>query len=386
MAATQGDTLKRKQQIRRQLGRETRERKSQERFIASPTAQKAKRTARAQANVVYKPVLRGLRSEVAGSNKREGELKDWYGGLTAQNQAAQQSAATSAAGQEAALTQRLANASATDSSALGAQAAQNAELAKQLDGPTNTAGQAEAAKSAQAVAQQRVALTSPLGAERASYQNYLGQRGISATERGIEARKSETSRRRKIKEDLRAGKKEGGQAVVANLEKLREGARDYAIQKQAFGQKGKELAVGSKEAAIERAQKARENAASRGISKYSAESTRISAEASQRNAASTAKKLKRESREKKEKQEHSRKGGVNRKAIAAARNQYEAGTKDAEGNHTGWNSWGELATAVAKESEVTPAEARAAVNRIKQKVEAKKRKTNAVKKALPSGF
>lgn len=365
---------RRRQQIGRQLKRETRERKGQERFIESPTPKKARHIAGAEANKEYKPVLRGLRSEVAGSNKREGELKDWYGGLTAQNAAAQQSAASTSAAQESALTQRLAQAGSADTSALAAQASKNAELAKLLGGPTNSAGQAEAAKSAQAVAQQRVALASPLSAERASYQNYLGQRGISSTERGIEARKAETSRRRKIKEDLRAGKKERGQATVSNLEKLREGARDYAIQKQAFGAKAKEFGAEQQENAIERAQKARENAADRKVSAFSAGSTRISAEASRRssrassrNATTAERKARREARE------SGGKGGVNRKAIAAARNQYEAGTKDAEGNHVGWNSWGELATAVAKESEITPAEARAAVNRIKKRVESKKR-------------
>jgi len=360
----------RRQQIQRQLKRETREAKGRERFIESPTPKKARHIAGAEANKEYKPILRGLRSEVAGSNKREGELKDWYGGLTAQNAAAQQSAATSAAGQEAALTQRLANASATDSSALGAQAAQNAALAKQLGGPTNTAGQAEVAKGAQAVAQQRVALTSPLSAERASYQNYLGQRGISATERGIEAHKAETSRRRKIKEDLRAGKKERGQAVVGNLEKLREGARDFSIQNKAFGQKGKELSQSAREGALDRRLKAREGAAGRSIDEAKLGISEAKLGLEQRKTNQAGRKVRREARE--AKQENG-KGGVNRKAIAAARNQYEAGTKDAEGNHTGWNSWGELATAVSKESEITPAEARAAVNRIKKRVEEKKR-------------
>jgi hypothetical protein len=374
---------RRKQQISRQLRRETREAKSQERFIASPTAQKAKRTARAQANVAYKPVLRGLKSEVAGSRKREGELKDWYGGLTAQNAAAQQSAAASSSAQESALTQRLANASASDSANLQDLASKNEATAKLLGGPTNSRGLAEAAAGNTAVAQQRVALTSPLTAERASYQNYLGQRGISATERGMEARKAETSRRRKIKEDLRAGKKERGQAVVANLEKQREGARDYAIQKQAFGQKGKELSQSAKEGALDRRLKAREGAANRSIDEAQLGQGQQKIRNEERKIRQGNRKLRRESKE--AKQERG-KGGVNRKAIAAARNQYEAGTKDAEGNHTGWNSWGELATAVAKESEVTPAEARAAVNRIKQRVEAKKRKTAAIKKAISPGF
>lgn len=372
---------KRRGQINRALKREVRERKSQERFIASPTAQKARRTARAQANVVYKPILRGLRSEVAGSAKREKDLGDWYGGLTAQNQQAQQSAAASSQAAENSLTQRLANASATDSSALAAQASKNADLAKLLGGPTNTAGQAEAAKGAQVVAQQRVALTSPLSAERTSYQNYLGQRGISATERGIEARQAESSRRRKIKEDLRAGKKEKGQTVVANLEKLREGARDYAIQKQAFGAKGKEAAMSARQAAADRRLKAREGAADRSIDVAKLGQGQQKIRNEERKISQGNRKLRRESRE--AKQERG-KGGVNRKAIAAARNQYEAGTKDAEGNHTGWNSWGELATAVAKESEITPAEARAAVNRIKQKVIAKKRRSSSIKKAIPT--
>src|SRR5262249_45945206 len=109
---------KRRNQINRALKRDRREQKSRSEFINLPTSQKARRTARAQANVAYRPVLRGLRSEVAGSKKREGELKDWYGGLNAQNQQAQQSAAATSQAAESALTQRLSDASASDSSAL----------------------------------------------------------------------------------------------------------------------------------------------------------------------------------------------------------------------------------------------------------------------------
>lgn len=375
---------KRRSQINRALKRETRERKAQARFIESPTPKKARHIAGAEANKEYRPVLRGLRSEVAGSKKREGELKDWYGGLTAQNQAAQQSAASASQAAESALTQRLANASASDSANLKDLASQNEATGKLLG--TSQVGASNAASNAAgttAVAQQRVALTSPLTAERASYQNYLGQRGVSATERGIEARKAETSRRRKIKEDLRAGKKERGQAAVANLEKLREGARDYAIQKQAFGQKSRESALGAREAARDRRLKAREGAADRSIDEAKLGQSRAKLELETRKTNQSGRKVRREEREAKQAQG---KGGVSNKAIAAARNQYEAGTKDAEGNHTGWNSWGELATAVAKESEITPAEARAAVNRIKRKVEAKEKRTKAIKKAVKPGF
>lgn len=255
----------RKQQISRQLRRETRERKSQARFIESPTVKKARHIAGAEARKEYSPVLRGLKSEIRGSVKREKDLGDWYGGLTNQIGQTQQDAAASSQAAESALTQRLANASASDTTALKDLASKNEALAKQLGGPSNSAGIAQAQAGNTAVAQQRVALTSPLTAERASYGNYLGQRKTSAIERGIEARKGETARRRKIKEDLRAGKKERGQTFVSNLEKLREGARDFSIQNKAFGQKNKESALGAREAARDRRLKSREGAADRSI-------------------------------------------------------------------------------------------------------------------------
>src|ERR1700759_3240570 len=93
------------QQIGRQIKRETRERKAQSRFIESPTPKKARHIAGAEANKEYKPVLRGLRSEVAGSKKREGELGSWYGGLSNQIAQAQQSAAASSQNAENSLTQ-----------------------------------------------------------------------------------------------------------------------------------------------------------------------------------------------------------------------------------------------------------------------------------------
>ena len=109
---------KRRNQIGRQLKRETRERKAQARFIENPTPKKARKIARAEANVAYKPVLRGLQSEVRGSAKREKDLGDWYGGLSGQIAQSQQDAAASSQAAETALTQRLANASASDTTAL----------------------------------------------------------------------------------------------------------------------------------------------------------------------------------------------------------------------------------------------------------------------------
>jgi len=344
----------RRNQINRQLKRETRERKAQARFIENPTPKKARKIARAEANVAYKPVLRGLRSEVAGSNKREGELKDWYGGLSSQIGQSQQDAATSSQAAESALTQRLANASASDTAALKDLASKNEATAKLLGGPTNSRGLAEAAAGNTAVAQQRVALTSPLTAERANYGNYLGGRRTSAIERGIEARKAETSRRRKIKEDLRAGKKERGQTFVSNLEKLREGARDYAIQKQAFGQKGKELAQSARSDAANRRLKAREGAADRSIdvAKLGQGQQKIRNE---------ERKIRQENRKIKAENRGGGKGNEGaRNAKATARSLFEKKT---------WPNWPTLEKEVRKESEVSPAEARRAIRELRERVE-----------------
>lgn len=377
---------KRRQQIGRQLRRETREQKGRERFVENPTPKKAQHIAGAEANREYKPVLRGLRSEVAGSRRREGELSNWYGGLSNQIGQTQQNAAATSAAQEKALNERLAQAGAQDTSALQAQAAQNAALATQLGGPANTAGQAEAARGAQALAQQRVALTSPVSAERANFQNYLGNRQTSALERGIEAHRLETARRRKIKEDLRAGKKERGEAAVADLEKLREGARDYAIQNKAFGQKNQEFAAERQENAIERAQKARENAADRAVSRFSAGSTRISSEASRRNAATEARKARREERE----MRHS--GGltpVERKDRQENRQNATAAvhrTIRANGVPQTPQEWAGLEAIVAKESGVGARQASEAVRRYKQRISARNGGAGAVGKAVAPGF
>lgn len=337
-------------QIRNQLRRENRERKGQARFLEIPTAKKARHTARAEANLAYKPVLRGIRSDIAGSAKREGELKDWYGGLSGQIAQSQKDAAASSQASEAALTQRLANASASDTTNLQDLASKNEATAKLLGGPTNSRGLAEAAAGNTAVAQQRVALTSPLSASRANYQNYLGQRGVSATERGIESVKAETARKRKLKEDLLAGRKERGEKAVEYYEKLRGGARDYSVQQQAFGQQNLDRKQGAREGALDRAQ---DETASRRTAQSNVRSNAQDERASIRGAkndgsgglTASEKRTRRES---------------NRSAMAALKR-----TIRAEGLPKDPKEWAGLEVIVAGEDGVNAAQARAAVRRWK---------------------
>lgn len=368
----------RMQQIHGQLRKELRERRGQENFIKPLTGKRAMHIARSESAQEYSPVLRGLKGQIRGSQKREGEISNWYSGLANQIGQTQASAAATSAAQEKALTERLAQAGAADTSALAAQAAKNAELAKMLGGPQNSGGQAQAAAGAQALAQQRVSLTAPLSTQRASYQNYLGQRQTSALERGIQAHGAERARRSKIIEDLQAGRKERGQATVKNLNALREAGRDYAIQKQAFGQKTKEFGAEQRENALERAIKAREAAQGHAIdvAKLGQSAAKLGLETRKTNQA--ARKIRREERE------AGGTGTSNRKAMAEARSLYEAGTKDSEGKLTGWPSWGALAAAVAEKSEISSVEARRAVNRLRKHVEAKQKRSKALKKAIPS--
>jgi len=187
----------------------------------------------------------------------------------------------------------------------------------------------------------------------------------------MEAVKAETARKRKIKEDLRAGKKERGQATVANLEKLREGARDYAIQKQAFGQKGRQFG-------IEQANARREGAANR------AQDEAASRRTAQNNVRSNA--------QDERASERSAKGGG--LTSAERRNQKEARqdagsavrrTIKANGVPKSAQEWAGLEAIVAKESGVGSRRAAQAVKHYKRHALPKQRRKEAVKKLAP-GF
>jgi len=227
----------RRQQIKRQARKARREAKAQQRFIGLHTPKQANRVASAEARAEYQPVIRGLRSEARASRKRQGELGQQYGQLTADIGGNIDRAAQTYAQQQAEITKRLADAGGADRTSSAGLSAQDAATAALLGGPTDQRGAELRAAAAQALAQQRVSMNAPLAAEGANFIHYLGGRKVSARERGIESGKAESDRRRKIKEDIRAAKKERGQKKVANLETLRGGDRDFSVQQTVAGGK-----------------------------------------------------------------------------------------------------------------------------------------------------
>lgn len=242
--------MKRKAQINRQLKRETREKKEQQHFVGPLTGKRARHIAGAQAGTEYSPVIRSIAAEKRGSVKRQKQIGSAYQGLNAEIAANAQKASEGSAATNATITQRLQESGAQSQSQLNNLASQDSATAKLLGGPSNAAGTAQMAAGNSARAQQLVALTAPNTAAGASYANYLRQRGTSARERGMEATGAERDRRLKIKEDLRAAKKQRGQAKVANLSKLRSEERDYRIQNRAFPLEKQEAAAEARQDSI----------------------------------------------------------------------------------------------------------------------------------------
>jgi hypothetical protein len=230
-------TTQRRQRLKAQARKTRREVKAQERFTGTHTPKQAAHIAGREAQAEYGPIKRSLRSDLRASRKREGELGQWYGQLASDIGTAAEQGADLYAAQQAELTKRLADAGAADSASSAALANTDARTAALLGGPVDAKGAAlrDAAKTA--LAQQRVTVSAPLAAQGADFLRFQGARKVSARERGIEARQGESARRRKIKEDIRSARKEQGGKKVERLEALREGDRDFSVQKVVAGGK-----------------------------------------------------------------------------------------------------------------------------------------------------
>lgn len=355
--------MKRQKQIARQLRQE---RKAQQNFVKGLTGKRAGQIAKAQSRTEYQPIIRSIRGEARGSAKREKNIGDWYNqlaGQTTQNIATSQQTAANA---NAAIDKRLADSRAGDQEALSKLATTDAATAKLLGGPTNSAGLAQMAQGNSARNQQEIALTAPTTAQAANYTNYLGQRASSVKERGIEARGNESSRRKKIREDLRSAQKQKGAATVTHMQELRKGERDYQTALRAFPLEKQKLKSEAANTAFDNrisAQNAATSARNANTSEYSAHH--------QNSNKPTRSEQRVERNEKTEKQR------THKNATSSAWTLYEAGNDGKP-----WESWAALTKAVQKEEGVDPVAAKAAVARLKKKVEAKQT-SSAVGKAGP---
>lgn len=352
------------------MRRARREARQQARFVGVHTPKQASHVAGAEAKTEYAPVIRNLQSERRASRKREKQLGQWYGQLGSDiNQSAQQ-ALQAFALQQGATTQRLSDAGQRDQAANAALSAADAATASLLGAPTDSKGAAQRQAGATALAQQRVSMAAPLSAEQANYVRYLGGRRVSASQQGIEARQNESARRRKIKEDIRAARKEQGQAKVKNIETLREGDRGFRTDTMVAQLNSRKAAVDARQGAA-RLSIERQNA---GTSARNAATSERNATTSERSQKATAHHYKTEGHGLTPSEKHSIKEG-HRNAQAAAKILFESKK---------WPSWAALEKAVAKESEVSPADAKRAVEHLRKHVE-KQEKVRAATQAV-SGF
>lgn len=234
MSAARRDRLGRQLKQKRQQRREGRER---ERFSNPLTSKQAAHIARAYARAELRPLERSIQGEIRGSVQRGKEIGGWYDKAGAEINKLREEGAAADAMRDGATTQRLAAAGAQDAAQLQQLAAQDKAFAQLVGGPTNATAMRTAAAGNTALAGTRAALAAPSAAASASFNKYLGQRGVAARERGIEARLAQGQVTAGKRQDLLAAKRERGAAFVNRLQELRKEAGDRAVQNQAFGAK-----------------------------------------------------------------------------------------------------------------------------------------------------
>lgn len=311
------------------------------------------------AQAEYNPTIRQIKGDIRASGQRQQEIGSWYGQLdsTMQRSAAATAAATTAA--NAAMAAQANGAAASSQADQAAIAGQNADFAK-LTG-ADPAAFAQTTQQAAAAAQQRqlmsAALSAPIAAAGANQAAYLGNQANSARADEIYQHLQERKRTQSMKQDLGAARKERASKVVANLGEQRQQVFDNRLKKQAFGLEGKE-------AAEQAAHDAASIAATREGHRLTAASSAASTAASERGNNISARNARTAEKKAQWERTHPGKsGGEGRgNAVSTGRNlirQHGAPRSDKE--------WAELEEAIAKETEVSPSEARAAVAKLKAK-------------------
>lgn len=308
--------------------------------------------------VEYGPLDRTLGSEIRGSRRREQEIGDWFGQLGSSiDQSAQQTDASYGQANAA----MLANIEAAQKAAQANQAqiaGGNADFAA-LTGADPTAfaqGTQEAAAAASQRGLTQAMLAAPIAQAGASQAAHLRNLGLNAGREAIHQRGLEGKRRQKIKQELLAARRERGQKTVERFGEIRDKEADRALERwkvnKAFPLEQAEMA-----------QNARDDEFDNNLDL--AEEERLRREEARKQAEFGH-----------EKKQDKKGGGLTpsernakrskwNNARAAALTLYrtkEWGSKERDG-------WEALTKAVMREAEVAPAMARAAVNRLRKRVE-----------------
>jgi hypothetical protein len=332
---------------------------------APPTWKTINRNVRASANLKFRPLERAIGGEIRASRQRQHEEGDWWQNYLNTVSAGQ--ADTSAAYQQALGTQQaqMGQASAIDTAnttRLQGEAAQSAELRGAA--PSAAPAEREAAAQAQRnyLASAQAGSTALSGAIQRGYLNEQKRIGVGQS---IKSRQEEQRRERGYRKDRRETRRERGDYAATKRAEEQKEARDYAIQRGAFGLdkrkanlEAKEGARSAQESALERGEKRRQQEI-----ENRQEGRKIRQDQEEHR------------RRERERGESGKEGGKTpsernaaqegrRNAMATARSLYGAAKKPPRTAQ----QWAAFETLVASESEVSPAEARWAVKRLRQRV------------------
>jgi hypothetical protein len=347
--------------------------KAEREYLSGPlTLPRLRHETQAATNIAYRPTERAINAEKRASVQRTKDLGNWWNEYlqTVQgNQAADQAAYGNAAAQGQAFVSQANAADNASTTKLDSQAAESAALR----GQTPSTQPDERAAAAQS---QRNYLSAAMGGatatQGANQFAYLGEQGRIGKGQSIASRMNEQKRTRSIESDKRELAKQRGEYAAKYRGEAIDKNHDYLIQLKAFGlnkkKAGQEAAEGSAKAAAEAEERA-EGRTQQQIENRQEQEKINNGKRKTRNEEKGGGKSQAERNDAKE---------GNQNAAAAAKTLFEKKQ---------WPSWGALTQAVAKESEVSPAEARAAVARIRKRVEAEQRKQkvpNAAKAAVPS--
>jgi hypothetical protein len=338
-------------------------------FLAPHTGRQAGRIANSEAGTEFNPGIRQERQEAKGSRKRQADLGSWYAQLAADYGQGQAAGAAALQSVQDTTSKQLGEAGERSSADQARLAHEDESFANLVGGPKDTQGLSRIAEAGAAAARSRVALNQPVAAEQANFVARLGSDKAASRMKGIEARTEERSRRDKILSEIRATRKEKGQARVANKEKIRESDRGYAAEVAKLKLARREARSSEQAAAasaalaqVESARQAREGAISNRQAQERIGIERTNAATSRRSQQATARNYR-----------NSNKGGLtpserlgikqgHQNAVATAKSLIRQRGKPIRSD----TEWAELEEAVRTESEVSAAEARAAVARLRK--------------------
>jgi hypothetical protein len=318
-------------------------------YLAGPrTPKELGRETRASTNQKFRPLEKAVAGDLRASERRVKDEGNWWQNYLNTVNAGQ--ADTTAAYQQAGATNQaqIAQASSIDTANtahLQDEAAKSAELRGVA--PTTAPAERESAMQAQRnyLAAAQGGAIAEMGANQRAYLNEQKRIGVGQS---IASRREEQRRGRSIRQDMRDVRKERGEYATAKRGEGIDKERDYLVQRRAFGlDKRKQTAAEL------------EGAADRTIAQQNADSSTRSSKASAKNAATTAKGAAKGGKTPAEQRE-AQEGRQNASAKASQ-------LIKAHGYPKSDKEWAQLEEAVAKEAEVSPADAARIIKRLKAK-------------------